>query len=314
LQLHFAEPKGHLVRDCPGTKAHICCGLKTIDIVEGCPLFCNYCILRTYLNKAGITLVRDMEYVKEEIRKAIEREACHILRFCTGELSDSLALDRKYRIHGELVGFFGETKRAILEMKSKWAQVDHLLPVINPYVVVSFSIAPWRIVKEEEKRTSPIEKRLRALRRVQERGCFVGLHFDPIVIYDGFEKDYERLLDLVALSIDLKRVIWVSLGLLRFPPDLFFLLLLERRSTLLQGEFIRGEDGKVRYLKRERIRVYRFLYELLRSKEETLFVYLCMERADVWRQALDIRLEAGEDLMCLFDRRIKSIHGGFHEV
>jgi spore photoproduct lyase len=255
-----------------------------------------------------------MEYVKEEIRKAIEREACHILRFCTGELSDSLALDRKYRIHGELVGFFGETKRAILEMKSKWAQVDHLLPVINPYVVVSFSIAPWRIVKEEEKRTSPIEKRLRALRRVQERGCFVGLHFDPIVIYDGFEKDYERLLDLVALSIDLKRVIWVSLGLLRFPPDLFFLLLLERRSTLLQGEFIRGEDGKVRYLKRERIRVYRFLYELLRSKEETLFVYLCMERADVWRQALDIRLEAGEDLMCLFDRRIKSIHGGFHEV
>lgn len=314
LQVRFVEPKGNLVRDCPGTKAHVCCGYKTIDVVEGCPLFCSYCILRTYLNGEGITVVRDIGYIKAQIEQAMEKEKVHILRFGTGELSDSLALDRKYRIHEDLLGFFGERAKAILELKSKFAQVDHLLPFLNPYVVVSFSLAPWRIVKEEEKRTSPVEKRLRALRRVQERGSFVGLHFDPVVIYEGFERDYERLIDLVAKEVDLKRVIWVSLGLLRFPSKLFYLLLLEQRRTLLEAEFVRGEDGKVRYLKRERVRVYRFLNELLKSKEQSLFVYLCMERADVWRLALGQALQTTEDLMCLFDRRIRSLYGGLNEI
>ena len=48
-----------------------------------------------------------------------------------------------------------------------------------------------------------------------------GFHFDPVIIYPGFEKDYEYLIDDIGRILDLERVIWVSLGLLRFPPRLF---------------------------------------------------------------------------------------------
>jgi spore photoproduct lyase len=306
----YTETKGAVVRSCPGTKHHICCGYKTIDLVEGCLLSCSYCILKDYLNGPGIRVHADIPYILRQVEETMEAEQEHIPRFGTGELSDSLALDRRLRLNGPLIAYFGEKRKGLLELKSKWAGLDHLRGVLNPYTVISFSLAPPRIIIHEEKRTSPLHKRLRALRKAQEWGCFVGLHFDPIVIYPGFEKDYEYLIDDVARILDLKKVIWVSLGLLRFMPKSYARFLSEGRKNLLAGEFVRGEDGKYRYIKEERIRVYRMIYRLLKGREEDLFIYLCMERSDIWERVTGSRLEASEELIRLFDKRIEQFYGG----
>lgn len=311
LQLiDFVEARGNIVRNCPGTKHHICCGYKTIDLVEGCILSCSYCILKGYINTPNIRINSDMPYILSQIKGFIDTEKTHILRFGTGELSDSLAIDRRYRLNRPLIEFFGETKRAILELKSKWAQIEHLIPYLNPYTVISFSLAPQRIIDKEEKRTSPLYKRLRAAKKAQDCGCFVGLHFDPVIIYDGFEKDYEYLIGDIGRIIDLKRVLWVSLGLLRFPPRLFERFLEENRKNLLYGEFVRGEDGKYRYIKKERVKIYKMLYSLLKEQENDLFIYLCMERKEVWRGAIGTTPEDNEALMGFFDSRVKTLYGG----
>lgn len=306
----FVEARGNIVRDCPGTRSHICCGYKTIDLVEGCILSCSYCILKSYINSPDIKITRDYDYISSQLSEAIDREKNHVLRFGTGELSDSLALDRRYGLNKPLVQFFGEKKKAILELKSKWAYIDHLREYLNPYTVISFSVAPQSIIDREEARTSPLYKRLKAARRAQDAGCFVGLHFDPIIIYPGFEKDYEYLILDIARILDLEKIIWISLGLLRFPPRLFDDFIQKERKNLLFGEFIRGEDGKYRYIKAERIRVYRMLYEQLKSRQNDLFVYFCMERADVWKTVTGITLHENEDLVRLFDQRIHDVYGG----
>ena len=138
----------------------------------------------------------------------------------------------------------------------------------------------------------------------------MGLHLDPVIIYDGFEKDYEYLIGDIGRIIDLKRVLWVSLGLLRFPPKLFNRFLDENRKNLLYGEFVRGEDGKYRYVKKERVRIYGMLYNLLKEQEKDLFIYLCMERKDIWRSVTGMTPEDNEALMGLFDSRIKTLYGG----
>ena len=304
------DSKGSVVRDCPGTRKHICCGYKTIDLIEGCPLSCSYCILRGYLNNPGIAVRTDSGAVISEIDRLIACKKTHVLRFGTGELSDSLALDDELHVNGPVAQFFGERKKALLELKSKWASIDCLKPYLNPYVVISFSVAPQRMIDMEEKRTSPISGRLKALKKAQDWGCFVGLHFDPVIIYEGFEKDYADLIDEIAGTLDLKRVIWVSVGCLRFTPPLMNLFLREKRANLLHGEFIMGEDGKFRYIKVERVKVYRMLYRRLLEKEPGLFVYLCMERADVWRQATGREIKTSEDLTACFDRRIGEFYGG----
>jgi spore photoproduct lyase len=239
-------------------------------------------------------------------------EVCngHIPRFGTGELSDSLALDRKLKLNEHLITFFGEKKKGLLELKSKWASIDHLRPFLNPYTVISFSLAPPRIISEEEKRTSPLHKRLKTLRKAQDLGCFVGLHFDPIIIYPGFEKDYEYLIEDVGRILDLSRVLWVSMGLLRFMPKSMARFLGEGSKNLLAGEFTRGEDGKYRYIKAERVRVYRMIHDLLKAQGGELFVYLCMERSDVWEQVTGRRLATNEELIRLFDTRIQEFYGG----
>jgi spore photoproduct lyase len=305
-----AETRGSIVRDCPGTRSHICCGYKTIDLIEGCPLSCSYCILKGYLNRAGITVHKDPGLIVEQIGQAISLEKRHILRFGTGELSDSLAMDRRLDLNRPIVEFFGESKKALLELKSKWASLDHLRSCLNPYTVISFSLAPQVSISREEKRTSPLHKRLRALKAAQDLGCFVGLHFDPIIMYEGFEKDYEDLIDEIAGMVDLKRVIWVSMGCLRFLPGLMKVFMAEGRRHLLHGEFIMGEDGKYRYIKGERIKVYRMLYERLKEREPGLFVYLCMERSDVWENVTGTRLDSSEALIDLFDARIREFYGG----
>lgn len=309
-KVNYAEAKGNIVRNCPGTKHHICCGYKTIDLIEGCMLSCSYCILKAYINTPDIEIHRDIPYIISQLENTIDAEKDHILRFGTGELSDSLALDRKYRLNRPLLEFFGGKKKALLELKSKWAYITHLEPYLNPYTVISFSLAPQRIIDREERRTSPLRKRLRTAKRAQELGCFVGLHLDPVIIYEGFEKDYAYLIEDIGRILDLKRVIWVSMGLLRFPPRLLDRFIEENRKNLLYGEFIRGEDGKYRYIKHERIKVYRMLYELLKEKEGKLFVYLCMEREDVWQGVTGMTLHNNEDLIRLFDERIKKLYGG----
>lgn len=308
--ISFIPSKGNIVRDCPGTKHHICCGYKTIDIIEGCILSCSYCILHGYLNSSYIKIHHDLPYILSQIDTIIASEKKHILRFGTGELSDSLALDRRYSLNRPIIEYFGKKRQALFELKSKWAYIDHLIPYLNPYTIISFSLAPQKIIDEEEKRTSPLYKRFKALKKAQDAGCFVGLHLDPIIIYDGFEKDYHYLIDDISRLLDLKRVIWISLGLLRFPPRLFKYCIDTGRKNLLYGEFIRGEDGKYRYIKHERIKILRMLYRLLKRKEKSLFIYLCMERQDVWKEVTGLHLADNESLIELFDDRIKTLYGG----
>lgn len=306
----FVETKGGVVRKCPGTKNHICCGYQTIDLVEGCVLDCSYCILKAYLRNDRIKITRGEDAIIAELDSAIDNAGGHIPRFGTGELSDSLAIDRRYKLNRFLLEYFGKKKKAILELKSKWADFGHLSEHLNPYTVISFSVSPQRFIDAEEKRTSPLYKRLKAARAAQELGCFVGLHLDPIVIYDGFEKDYRYLIGDIGRILDPSKIIWISLGLLRFPPAMYGLLLERKRKYLLTGEFIRGEDGKYRYIKTERIRIFRMLYRLLKNVDKDLFVYFCMERADVWRESTGIELKDSEGLIGLFDKRIKNIYGG----
>ncbi|HVN97071.1 MAG TPA: hypothetical protein VMT62_11620 [Syntrophorhabdaceae bacterium] len=309
-KVEFVEAMGSVVRDCPGTKHHICCGYKTIDLIEGCPLSCSYCIMQAYLNAPHIKATEDVSHILDQVDQAIDQEPRHIVRFGTGELSDSLALDRRLDLNRHLVDYFGRKRKALLELKSKWASIDHLASSLNPYTVISFSVSPERLIQAEEKRTSPLHKRLKAAKMTQDLGSFVGIHLDPVVIYDGFEKDYRYLIDDIGRILNPEKIIWISLGLLRFPPKLYDHFLEKERKNLLYGEFIRGEDGKYRYIKNERIRVYRSLYKQLKALHNNLFIYLCMERSDVWREVTGIDVHDNEALITLFDRRIRDLYGG----
>jgi spore photoproduct lyase len=116
-------------------------------------------------------------------------------------------------------------------------------------------------------------------------GYPIGLHFDPLIHYQGWEKGYAQTVELLGQALAGARVAWVSLGCFRYLPRLKGIMLERHPGTrLFDGEFIQGGDGKRRYPRPLRTRMYKSLAEnLARVLPAGTIIYLCMESPRVWR-------------------------------
>jgi spore photoproduct lyase len=107
-----------------------------------------------------------------------------------------------------------------------------------------------------------------------------------MVHHDRWEEGYDETARAIFDFVDPKKILWISLGSFRSPPHLFEII--RRRhpeSAIVTGESFPGDDGKLRYIKPLRVEMYRLLLNSLKKYGgDDLFVYLCMERKDVWEK------------------------------
>ena len=82
-----------------------------------------------------------------------------------------------------------------------------------------------------------------------------------------------------------------------------------RNSRILDGEFVPGLDGKMRYFKPVRIEMYAYMAEMLRSWYGDLGLYLCMESHDIWQKSLGWSPKNTEGLSHFLDRRVLKFFG-----
>jgi len=298
---------GKRVKRCPGTTHHICCGYHVINAITNCPMDCSYCVLQGYLNNPFLTLYSNWEDLLQEIEAFLRLHSHSFLRLGTGELSDSLALDTVFPISPFLIPFFAQRNDAVLELKTKTAEVDHLLHLDHRRrTIISWSVNPFRIVEEEEKGTVSLGDRITAAQKCQDRGYPIGFHFDPIIFYEGWEKGYRETIDSLFRGIDPKGVIWISLGGFRYPPQLKAIVKERFPDTkIFLGELFPGRDGKFRYLKEIRVEMYEKLVGWLRKVDPGLFIYLCMESKDVWESVFGWAPQNSRHLNQLFEERLR---------
>jgi spore photoproduct lyase len=298
---------GRRLKPCPGTSRHICCGYHVINTITNCPMDCSYCVLQVYLNNPFLTLYTNWDGLLQEIDTFLSGNSQRFLRLGTGELSDSLALDSIFPLSQFLVPFFAERKNGILELKTKSAKVDHLLH-LNHHgkTVISWSLNPQKMIEEEEIRTASLIERVEAAKRCQEAGYPIGFHFDPLIDYDGWEEGYRETVFSLFKKIDPKRIIWISLGGFRYPPQLKAVAQERFPNTkIFLGELFPGRDGKFRYFKEIRIEMYRKMLDWLRGVDPSLFIYLCMESREVWEEVFGWAPLNSQNLNGLFEERIK---------
>ena len=308
--LYLTPFRGPLVKRCPGTKGYTCCGYWVANVVVGCPMDCSYCVLQGYLDEPYITLQLPWQKVFDEVRSLIRSPS--ILRVGTGELSDSLALEPLLGFVVEAIPFFATIDGAILELKTKAAWVEGLLDLEHRgRTVLAWSLNPDPVISWEEHRTAPLRERLRAAQRCQEAGYPLAFHFDPMIHYPGWEEDYRGLVEELFRWVDPQGIIWISLGTLRFPLGLEKIIRGRfPRSSILSGELLPSEDGKQRYLKPLRIEMYRKMRSWLREFAPDLFIYLCMEREDVWKEVFGWSPGGTRGLRALFDQHVRDFLEG----
>ncbi|MFW5842357.1 MAG: radical SAM protein, partial [Spirochaetota bacterium] len=178
---------------CPGSKGHRCCNYRTVDIYEGCPIGCSYCIMRSYLNFAPISINVALEQEIRAIRREALRDPTRPLRVGTGEVGDSLLYDALTGISGDLVRGLADLANVHLELKTKTASVGHLLGIEEKgNAVIGFSVNPELLAKEQGT-AATMEGRLAAALRASEAGYRLALHFDPIIAVEGWRDAYREL-------------------------------------------------------------------------------------------------------------------------
>ncbi len=303
--LLLSSHRGKMVARCPGTSGHICCGYQILDLMSNCPMDCSYCVLQAYLNNPVITVFTNLSDVIVELGEMTDQATSAFFRVGPGELSDSLALDHLTHFSDELVSWFAGQRRGILELKTKSDQVERLLDLRHEgRTVVSWSLNPQSIIEAEEHSTPSLAERLQGARMCQEAGYPIGLHFDPMISERSWEREYRGMVEQVFQFVNPRRVIWISMGGLRFPPALKPIVE-DRfpRSRILLGELFPGKDGKLRYLETIRVEMFQKMLFWLRKIDPSLFVYLCMETHEVWRAVFGWSPKNTVGLIRIFDQR-----------
>lgn len=266
---------------------------------------CSYCILQAYFDQPELKIYVNLDQKLEEIAASIDDQQGRIFRIGTGEFMDSLALDPYAGWTAFLPSFILERKNAVLEFKTKTAEVKGLLDSkARDRIVVSWSLNSPAIAAHEEQGAPSIRKRLEAAKACQDAGFAVGFHFDPLIHHGHWKEHYLETVAWMDRLIDPRRVIWISLGGLRFMPELKPLILKRHRGTrILDGEFIVGLDGKMRYFKPIRIELYHFMKKSLDAWHGDLGLYLCMESNEVWEKAMGWSPGDSETLGRYLDQR-----------
>ncbi len=262
-------------QECPCSAGASSCGYHIMNAGFGCGYDCEYCFLQGYTNAPGILFPGNLDEFFSRFRDYYRPG----MRLGTGQFTDSLMFDHITRFSSELVGFFRHFPDIVFEFKTKSDNVEHLLKTpASPNIQISWTLNPEPVVASVEHKTASLQKRLDAAVRCAAAGFRVGFHFDPIVIYDGWRKDYGSLVNKIFDLIPSERIGWISLGGLRMTKTLRQVI--EARfphGLVLNCEQIMEEDGKIRYPLRQRRDIYRMMIEQIKSAGYRGELYLCME-------------------------------------
>jgi spore photoproduct lyase len=296
--LILARHRGRFMKECPGSGAEICCNYYVVNFAYNCHLECTYCILQTYLNSPAMVVFTNVEDLTAEVEERLSAEPGAFFRIGTGEMADSLALDDITGYSRILVPFFGRLSNGILELKTKSDRISNLEGLDHRgRTVVSWSVNPAAVISSDELKTASLPERLSAARKCREWGYRLGFHFDPMIHYQGWERDYEETVRELFAAVEPGSVAWISLGALRFTPHLRDLLK-ERfpKSKIPYGEFVPGHHGKLRYFRPIREEMYSKMLGWIRREAPGVFVYLCMESRVVWERSFGSAPCATSDL------------------
>ena len=276
--------KYDFLKPCPCSCGSAGCGYNLINLGFGCRFECEYCFLQQYQNLHAILWPANVgEFLQKLDGGKFNKGPFDRPRIGSGEFTDSLVFDDITQYSQALVPFFRARPQWQFEFKTKSVNIGGLLNAGGcENVVVSWSVNSSKITDEAEHFTPGLTARLQAACEVARAGYRIGFHFDPVVIYDGYEQDYARTVQEMADTLPADKIAWISVGTLRFSRELKKQI--ETRfpqNFMLDGEFLLDFDGKMRYGDSQRIAAYQFLVPLLRKTFPKAHVYLCMEDPQV---------------------------------
>ncbi|HIP54884.1 MAG TPA: hypothetical protein EYH11_05375 [Sulfurimonas autotrophica] len=272
-----------------------CCNLLTLDAVESCGFDCSYCSIQSFYNQNTITF--DSSFADKLLNLQLDPNKTYHIG--TGQSSDSLMFGNREGVLDALFEFARKNPNVILEFKTKSDNIKYLLEnKIPKNILCTWSLNTQTIIDNEEHLTASLAKRINAARKIADKGVKVGFHFHPIVEYEGYLDEYQKVYEELILKFSPKEVALVSFGTLTFiKPVIKQLREREFRSKITQ---IPHEDasGKTSYPDATKVEMFKHAYESFspwQHGSDKVFFYLCMEEHHMWAKTFGYQYSTNND-------------------
>ncbi len=229
-----------------------------------CIYDCEYCYLQGVYPSANIVLFVNIEDIFSEIKKLLKQK--ENLYLCISYDTDLLAINNICNFVEKWYDFVKSNKNLKIELRTKSSNIKSLLnlePLDN--FILAFTLSPEKFSVENEKYTATFNKRLEAIKKLQDKNWEIRLCIDPLIYSENFEKIYGDMIYEIFENkkINRDKIIDISIGVFRVSKE--YLKKMRRQnphSKILYFPY-ENENGVYTYSKEIREKMIDFVREKL---------------------------------------------------
>lgn len=205
--------------------------------IMNCIYDCEYCFLKGMYPSANIVVFVNLEDFFASVEEALKK---HPMYLCVSYDTDMLALEPILHYAEEWSEFTMKHEDLSIEIRTKgtfnplWKQ----LPV-NERIILACTVSPEYVNAHYEHGAPDLHARIQMMKEALSLGYPVRLCFDPIVVFPGWKKEYEAMLERIHEEIDLAQVKDISIGTFRISKN--YLQLMRKQypqSAIIQYPYI----------------------------------------------------------------------------
>ncbi len=174
-----------------------------IPLATGCMGHCHYCYLQTTMgNRPYIRVYVNLDEIFDAAKRYIEERAPEITRFEAACTSDPVGIEHITGSLKKAIEFMGKQEYGRLRFVTKFSNVDSLLDAAhNGHTRFRFSVNSDYVIRNFEPSTAPFQERIEAAGKAGRAGYPLGFIIAPLMIYDGWEEGYTRLLQRLSEAL-----------------------------------------------------------------------------------------------------------------
>ncbi|MBD1371773.1 spore photoproduct lyase [Hazenella sp. IB182357] len=174
-----------------------------IPLATGCMGHCHYCYLQTTMgNRPYIRVYVNLDEIFAAAKHYIAEREPEITHFEAACTSDPVGLEHITGSLKQAIEFFGQEPLGRLRFVTKFHTVDGLLDAQhNGHTRIRFSINADTVIRQYEPATARLDERIEAATKVAYSKYPIGFIIAPLMIFDGWEAEYDDLLFRLRQSL-----------------------------------------------------------------------------------------------------------------
>ena len=233
----------------------------------GCLYNCTYCYMKRH-KSSGLDIAKNIGDILTEINShayfdVTEKPNQTHEKYITYDIScnEDFALHAKYHDWKHIFTFFKNHDIAMGSFATKYVNEELLDYNPKEKIRIRFSLMPQLYSSKLEPNTSLIIDRVKAINKFIEAGYDVHINFSPVIVFEGWLEEYEKLFKIVDNTVKYKDKVKAEVIFLthneekhkynlenKLPGEelLWFPKLQENKTSQYGGENIRYDHNKKR--------------------------------------------------------------------